>query len=1158
MEAGMEEARGAGSRIAACVLMAFFALGLFAQEAVAEPPSLSAVGAAAVTGTAASLKAKVVPSLVEGETSAFYRIEYGTEECAVAVCTVLKSGSISTTISVEASLEGLAPNTLYHFRVVVEHTKAPKEKAVVSSIFFTRTGIFDTLPDNRTYEQASPTSKDGGDLQGYVPLIKAAESGGGITFESTFGVPGGKGAQEFPTYFASRGSGQWWSEGLLPPFSVGQRAQVIGWSPDFTEVYAAVTRLGEPRKVALVVQKGSADPVAITPYAPGGFLGAGAEYFYVGQGADGSVVLFESPSALPSVPGAHEGSPNLYAWDRDTGKLSLAGIDNDETSPLKGTRAGAYLWALGSSGRVLRLGGSEFGMYLRDERTVSSDGSIYFTEVGSGQIYRRINPTAEQSPVDGQGKCEDPAKACTIDISASHKTNGKGEGDTDAAGPQPAAFQAASADGSEAFFTSPEKLTNDANTGPEQSPAQIELGTTGGTIEKAKFIAPQRALGVALDSEHVYWADPARETIGRSDLNGEHIEPEFVVPGTIKCEAKGKSGTVENVESTPRYVAVDAKYIYWTNTGCLDKESRPLEGGGTIGRANIEGGVVTDIKPEFIKGASNPQGIAVNPEHIYWANADDFAGVRAIGRATTEGGGVDQEFFRTGTETPYGVALSASRVYYSSSVEGNDFAFIKSFKFDGSEEKFLFIGKEGIRSIALDPEHVYWASQGEEAIGRIDLELTSASKDNEFILLDGKPTGLVLGGTHLYWSTNGEAPTNPGNDLYRYGPEEGHLTDLTPNPTGNGAEVQGVLGASADGKYVYFAANGVLDDAEEAEQGNCRGPLKSASGTCNLYLWHEGESALLARLNARGSEASDTLNWAPTPRELFGTGSYVPKTSFVSADGRTLLFRSREQLTPYANGGTPEYYRFRVGDPEGIRCVSCNPAGEAAREGLQTGRLSFPNLGPLPSVAAVSSRFLSADGNKAFFETTEALVPEDTNAQGGCTLTGTGPQSFPACTDTYQWEAPGTPGGSCTEGSPAYSPINAGCVYLLSTGKSKYPSLFADASASGDDVFFFTRDQLVGQDKDEIQDVYDARVGGGLASQNPPASVPCEAAESCHGQVPPPPVESAPATPNFHGPLNPKPVHKKHKHKHKHKAKKHKKKTHTKQKRANAKGRDAR
>ena len=117
-------------------------------------------------------------------------------------------------------------------------------------------------------------------------------------------------------------------------------------------------------------------------------------------------------------------------------------------------------------------------------------------------------------------------------------------------------------------------------------------------------------------------------------------------------------------------------------------------------------------------------------------------------------------------------------------------------------------------------------------------------------------------------------------------PGEDELEDLTPDSGDeNGAGVQGVLGASEDGKYIYFAANGVL--AEGAEAGDCEGTVGSASGSCSLYLWHENSIGLVGRLKAvrptSGSLAdADTLNWTGTPSNQFGTASYVPKTAFIS------------------------------------------------------------------------------------------------------------------------------------------------------------------------------------------------------------------------------------------------------------------------------------
>jgi hypothetical protein len=84
-------------------------------------------------------------------------------------------------------------------------TKAKPKAATTSS---SPAATFTGLPGGRAYEQASPAGKNGNDAMGDVPTIKATFSGDGITFTSTFGVPGGKGAQEFPTYLSHLVVGQ--------------------------------------------------------------------------------------------------------------------------------------------------------------------------------------------------------------------------------------------------------------------------------------------------------------------------------------------------------------------------------------------------------------------------------------------------------------------------------------------------------------------------------------------------------------------------------------------------------------------------------------------------------------------------------------------------------------------------------------------------------------------------------------------------------------------------------------------------------------------------------------------------------------------------------------------------------------------------------------
>jgi hypothetical protein len=349
-----------------------------------------------------------------------------------------------------------------------------------------------------------------------------------------------------------------------------------------------------------------------------------------------------------------------------------------------------------------------------------------------------------------------------------------------------------------------------------------------------------------------------------------------------------------------------------------------------------------------------------------------------------------------------------------------------------------------------------------------------------------------------------------GQDLYSYDTGTGQLTDLTVDSNAGdakGAAVVGVLGASADGSYVYFVANGVL--AEGASPGNCAIGGSGVGGECNLYVSHDGAVAFIASLkDGGGGKAGDANDW----RGNAFTSSATPKTSRVSADGRTLLFGSERSLTGYDNTGLcggsqaipsikpcQELFRYSAPSKE-LTCVSCNPAGlpPGGNAVLGTERNAVATLDQPKSTFL--TRNLSADGNRVFFDSLDALVPTDTNGKN----------------DVYEWEAKGS--GSCESESQ-----DGGCIYLISSGTSPDPSFFADASANGDHAFFFTSQQLVPSDHDELVDIYDAGVGGGLAAQHALAPPTCSGAACQANPAPPPdqPFASAavlPGSGNVHEP----------------------------------------
>jgi hypothetical protein len=333
----------------------------------------------------------------------------------------------------------------------------------------------------------------------------------------------------------------------------------------------------------------------------------------------------------------------------------------------------------------------------------------------------------------------------------------------------------------------------------------------------------------------------------------------------------------------------------------------------------------------------------------------------------------------------------------------------------------------------------------------------------------------------------------PGEpDLYEYevnaeAGKPGRLTDLTVDGhAGEHADVNGVMGASEDGGYLYFVANGVLTSGKNAEG---REPV---AGGPNLYVWHEGATAFLAT-------ASVALEPTPASNQELGIGDLAGaghRTAEVTSDGGSLVFRSRTSLTGYRNEGQPEVFVYDR-ETGRIACASCNPTGAPPVGGvLPEGEGGYLTASERSNFTL---RWMSENGGRVFFVTAQPLVPQDING----------------LQDVYEWERPaseGEPDNSCTTSSADYSGVNGGCVYLLSGGTSSDYSFLLDASADGNDVFIRTRAKLAPQSHNENMALYDVRVGGG----SPETRVPCTGT-GCQGVPPGQPIFSTPASVTFNG-----------------------------------------
>jgi hypothetical protein len=373
-------------------------------------------------------------------------------------------------------------------------------------------------------------------------------------------------------------------------------------------------------------------------------------------------------------------------------------------------------------------------------------------------------------------------------------------------------------------------------------------------------------------------------------------------------------------------------------------------------------------------------------------------------------------------------------------------------------------------AVSANGSRVFWSTQ-ETLQEAGDLYVHEAGKlDSKLIATGGSFISATPDGSRVFYA-RGEGFDKTlgipgaevrGGDLYEYNVED----EVTRNVSEG--EVYGFIGASENGEYVYFVSPEVLAGNETAEH------KKAVEGEDNVYVsepvaGHPGEHvtrfvvALAGTDNEPGAKAmvsgepTRLADWVPT---------VALRTAQVSPNGEYLAFGSTLELTPVANpNAVPEIFMFDAAD-ETLSCASCSPSGVS-----NGGAKLFPSV---DGYGTKVQRYMLSDGS-LFFTTAAALVPGDINEQD----------------DVYEFEG--------------------GAPHLISGGTSPSASVFLDASEDGQDAYFTTSEALVGQDEDEIVDVYDARVDGGFPAPNG-APVGCSTGEGCAGGVAAPPVLAAPVT----------------------------------------------
>jgi len=463
-------------------------------------PSVESVSVSDVTGDSAKLQAEVNPRGLPSTA----RFEYGPcttpSTCASSPFPVsmpaVPAGSefVVATIS-PVNLQGLAPNTIYHYRVVAENHKGMAE---AEGTFTTQASGALSLIDGRAWEMVSPPDKQGAlilplnnDLQPSV--IEASASGGTISYLTntpTEREPAGYTNDQ--QVLSTRGVDGWASRDLSVAHSEetslgvdrGQEyrffsrdlshaiVQPFGrFTPLSSEASEATSYLEnlpcDSSNPKAAYQAGSCFRPLVTdmagfiddtasPFVPfgianQGFLGGSRTVgnlcppeltcgpLFDGASADAEHIALgaEVPLAEPAPP---IGTSGLYEWSDGTLRT---------VSTLPPAEGGEPVFGL--LGSPTKAASNETTSGADAQHAISEDGSrVFWTGGVDLHLYLRYNATQPPSPIH-EGSCEVPADACTIRLDVpAPKLKEAGAG---------AEFQGASPDGSRVWFTDTNPLT---------------------------------------------------------------------------------------------------------------------------------------------------------------------------------------------------------------------------------------------------------------------------------------------------------------------------------------------------------------------------------------------------------------------------------------------------------------------------------------------------------------------------------------------------------------------------------------------------------------------------------------------------------------------------------------------------------------------------
>jgi hypothetical protein len=406
---------------------------IFAQPPLS-PPSVVAETVAEVTSSSATLRARINPngyatrylfqylSRVAWEANESGERFAGAAEAPVGGA--LLSGGLAV-LGGSTPLSGLAPDTVYHYRVIAsshcdpEHPEDLCEDVGADRSLRTYPAGAPGLAEGRAYELVSPFDKHGGEVIpphvyascgdeckpftfGHNYPMQSAPDGEAVVYEG-FPFSLTEGAPRYDEYLARRGAGGWRTTTLSPPLSdEGYEAfdAALGRAV-LLQGSQALTPAAPPGYSNLYTQP-TAAPATLTPLIGAPAPNRNPALTYAGASADLSHVAFAANDALtpatpfaPAAPDPGGEADDLY--ESVGGALRLVNV-------LPGNAAAGPGAVFGSG---TALSAEEVNKHRSDfSHAVSADGSRIFwsAESGHGRLYVREDGEVTREIPDHEGR----------------------------------------------------------------------------------------------------------------------------------------------------------------------------------------------------------------------------------------------------------------------------------------------------------------------------------------------------------------------------------------------------------------------------------------------------------------------------------------------------------------------------------------------------------------------------------------------------------------------------------------------------------------------------------------------------------------------------------------------------------------------------------